>query len=1114
MKKEAILRVVIEGKTVKRKASLMLSLLLLSIFAPLPALLDDNISSLSGGFGAQSSVNWWPMFHHDLSHTGYSTSKAPNRNATLWSYTTGGYVDSSPAVVDGRVYIGSGDKKVYALNASTGALIWNYTTGSGVMSSPAVADGRVYIGSGDDKVYALNASTGEFIWSYTTGMSVSSSPAVADGRVYIGSGDKKVYALNASTGEFIWSYTTDYWVYISSPAVAGGKVYIGSVDDNVYALNASTGALIWSYTTGNDILSSPAVADGKVYVGSYDNNVYALNASTGEFIWSYTTGNLVLSSPAVADGRVYIGSGDYKVYALNASTGEFIWSYTTGNPVHSSPAVADGRVYIGSYDNKVYALNASTGALIWNYKTGSWVYISSPAVADGRVYIGSGDKKVYAFGSHDIAITSVTPSTTKAYVGQTVDIDAVAKNEGTEIETFNVTAYYNDTAIQTQTVTSLAPNAETTLTFNWNTTDVVPGYYTIKAIASTVTGETDTEDNTHIDGTVKIIKSPVAFFTYSPTAPLTSETITFNASLSTPDGGTIISYEWNFDDGTPNATGMITTHAYTDNGTYTVTLTVTDDDGLTDTDSQNITVLNRPPIASFTESATSVPTGTMINFNASASYDPDGCIVSYFWDFGDDTNTTGVTASHSYADDGNYTVTLTVTDDDGATDTITSNKTVLNRPPIADANGPYSGSEGSPITFNATGSIDNDGTIVFYEWDWDNDGSYDESSTSPLINHTWPDDFSGTVGLRVTDDDGLTDTDTASVTVQNVAPTVEAGPDQTADEGSTVSFSGSFTDPGWLDTHTIFWDFGDGTNVTDTLTPYHAYGDNGIYTVTLKVTDDDGGLGIDTLQVTVNNVPPTVEAGPDQTVNVGEVVTFSGSFMDPGWLDTHVIFWDFGDGTNMTGVITPTHIYRDKGTYTVSLKVTDDDDGVGMDTLTMTVHLHDIAITSVKPSKTIAGQGYSISISVIVENQGEFTETFNVTAYANTTAIEILENITLTSGNSTTLTFTWNTKGFAKGNYTISAEADTVPGETDAADNTCIGGWVLVTIPGDVNGDKAVNILDCILLSKHFGHINGDGHAPSTRDWTKCMNCDMNSDQRVNILDCIILAGYFGQKWL
>jgi len=188
-------------------------------------------------------------------------------------------------------------------------------------------------------------------------------------------------------------------------------------------------------------------------------------------------------------------------------------------------------------------------------------------------------------------------------------------------------------------------------------------------------------------------------------------------------------------------------------------------------------------------------------------------------------------------------------------------------------------------------------------------------------------------------DGHMLDIDSDTVTVRNAAPTVNAGPDQTVDEGDTVSFSGSYTDPGTSDTHAIGWDFGDGSPVvTGTLTPTHVYADNGDYTVTLTVTDDDGGVGTDTLIVTVYNVAPTVDAGADQTVYSGETVSFSGSFTDPGTLDTFTIEWDFGDGTpKATGTLTPTHVYLAAQDYTVTLTVTDDDGGVGSDTLTITV---------------------------------------------------------------------------------------------------------------------------------------------------------------------------------
>ena len=264
----------------------------------------------------------------------------------------------------------------------------------------------------------------------------------------------------------------------------------------------------------------------------------------------------------------------------------------------------------------------------------------------------------------------------------------------------------------------------------------------------------------------------------------------------------------------------------------------------------------------------------------------------------------------------------------------------LDTPPVSNASGPYTGIEGQAIIFNASASYDPDpgDNIVSFEWDFNNDGATD--ATGMEVSWTWNDDYAGQVNLTVTDSHGESSTDTTSVNVLNAPPEVEAGNDQTVNEGDTVSFIGDFTDPGTGDTHTIEWNFGDGTpGSTGTLEPTHVYADNGTYTVTLTVTDDNAASTLDILNVTVENVAPIVDAGEDQIANEGDIVSFAGSFTDPGTADTHLIEWDFGDGTQISsGTLTPTHTYADNGTYVVNLTVTDDDGASTSDTLIVTVN--------------------------------------------------------------------------------------------------------------------------------------------------------------------------------
>lgn len=162
----------------------------------------------------------------------------------------------------------------------------------------------------------------------------------------------------------------------------------------------------------------------------------------------------------------------------------------------------------------------------------------------------------------------------------------------------------------------------------------------------------------------------------------------------------------------------------------------------------------------------------------------------------------------------------------------------------------------------------------------------------------------------------------------------------------------------------------------------------------------------------------------------------------------------------------------------------------------------DVAVTDVKPWKTIVGQGFACKINVTIANQGGFTETFNVTIYTNTTSIAT-QTIALTSGNYATVTFTWNTTGVAKGNYAISAYAWPILGETDTTDNTCMAGVVTVTIPGDVDGDFDVDIYDVVKITSVYWSKVGE---PEYRP-----NSDINGDGIIDIYDVVRCTSHYGE---
>ena len=186
-------------------------------------------------------------------------------------------------------------------------------------------------------------------------------------------------------------------------------------------------------------------------------------------------------------------------------------------------------------------------------------------------------------------------------------------------------------------------------------------------------------------------------------------------------------------------------------------------------DAADYPVANQPPVADAGGPYSEI-LGNAISFDGSGSSDADGTIASYSWDFGDGNTGTGVNPAYTYATDGVFTVTLTVTDNDGATDAATTTATVTvpppNQPPVADAGGPYSETLGNAISFDGSGSSDADGTIASYDWD------FGDGNTGTGVNpaHTYAAIGTYTVTLTVTDDGGLTDTTTTTATITEVPP--------------------------------------------------------------------------------------------------------------------------------------------------------------------------------------------------------------------------------------------------------------------------------------------------------------------------------------------------------
>ncbi len=273
---------------------------------------------------------------------------------------------------------------------------------------------------------------------------------------------------------------------------------------------------------------------------------------------------------------------------------------------------------------------------------------------------------------------------------------------------------------------------------------------------------------------------PIAIFTYNPWDPKTLEIIEFNASQSyDPDGGIIVTYIWDFGDDEIGY-GKMVVHRYASAGVYNVTLTVIDDEGqvghaTTGAGVPGVSIPppinvtdNRLPVVNFTWEVDPEIDGT-INFYANA-FDPDGTIASYFWNFGDGNTSSSPNPSHTYERGGQYTVTLIVTDDNGAQNSTEIIITVPNILPIAGFSySPRNVTTARSVTFEGDSpySYDKDGYIVNWSWDFDGNGIIDAYGAT--VSHLYSSPGNYTVILNVTDNDGGWDTYQKNITVYSPA---------------------------------------------------------------------------------------------------------------------------------------------------------------------------------------------------------------------------------------------------------------------------------------------------------------------------------------------------------
>jgi outer membrane protein assembly factor BamB len=603
---------------------------------------------------------------------------------------------------------------------------------------------------------------------------------------------------------------------------------------------------------------------------------------------------------------------------------------------------------------------------------------------------------------------------------------------------------------------------------------------------------------------------PTTAFTFAPQMPLTNEKITFNASETE---GNITAYTWKFgDSNTTTVTEPAINHAYNQQGTYNVTLTVNDTNGLWNTTTSSLTVgtqdRNLFDTAFYRQS--------LDRNGYAATEGPETSDILWTSDLNDSV-TTSPAAANGKVFDGTSSGKFYALD-------LTTGDIVW----TFDAGSPISSSpafQGGVVFFGTENpgkiyAVDADTGII--KWLYDVPSGAAVYSSPAVVegkvivgssdgNLLCLDQEEGHVLWRTHVGSGYL----SSAAIQN-------------DTAFVASTFGVYAVD--LSTGTLIWEYATSwpviscPAVADGLVFVGSENNDRVYAL-----DERTGQPLWIFPTGGWLTPPAVDSSKQLVIVGSKDYTLYCLSEQTGSVE-----WKYVNGRNYLSDPTISAnglVYV--GTYDGSLHCVNEDTGEEVWTYNLTAPiassatvisghvlvasqdgeiycfgppfaLHNIAITSLTESSPEVGQGYSLNINATVHNTGDAVETFNVTAYANGTAIETKE-MTLTNGSSTSVTFVWDTTSFAYGNYTISAYATPVPDETNTTDNNIFGGWVTVTIPGDLNCDFTVGLADLVILAKAYSSTHGDS------TWSP--NADIDNNGTVGLSDLVILAQHYGQHY-
>ena len=364
---------------------------------------------------AQSGPGTWSLGRVDTQNTGFTADQAPAPERVKWTFVDDQPLDSAPVVVDGRVFLTTGDGRTVALDHSSGNLLWEYDAGVPSSSAPAVAGDLVIASYTPGLIVALDSATGSPQWSVDLRQPISAAPIVANGTLYFGAGDRLLHALDVTSGEELWTFETQDWI-VSPVAYHDGTVVVASQDSLVYLVDAESGKQQLMFDTGMQRFGGGPTIEGDIVYFSSDRGwVWAIDRLATSYpgqrkwfkvqinlyvwqvikkrpvqpggLWSKRAGGQIRGLLSLAHDKVIGATVEGKVFALDHQSGDPVWSAQLEESISVEPTVAGNTVLAGAESGKVFGVDVSTGEVLWDFDAGTGPVTASPVVAGDTMFV-------------------------------------------------------------------------------------------------------------------------------------------------------------------------------------------------------------------------------------------------------------------------------------------------------------------------------------------------------------------------------------------------------------------------------------------------------------------------------------------------------------------------------------------------------------------------------------------------------------------------------------------------------------------------------------------------------------------------------------------------------